>query len=140
SPREAGEELVETFELFDSWPERYQYLLDIGKKLPPMPEELKTEENRVRGCQSTVFMSARRKPQTEDVLEFLADSDADLVRGLIALLQRVFSGQPAAEVAAFDVETFFHKLGLDQHLTLRRRNGLTAMAQPVRGVAAALAP
>jgi cysteine desulfurase/selenocysteine lyase len=140
SPREAAEELVETFELFDSWPERYQYVLDLGKKLLPMPEEMKTEENRVRGCQSTVFLSARRQPETEDVVEFLADSDADLVRGLIAVLQRVFSGQPAAAVAAFDVEKFFHQLGLDQHLTLGRRNGLAAMVQRVRRFAADLVP
>jgi len=140
SPREAADELIETFELFDSWPERYQYLLDLGKKLPPMPDEMKTEDNRVRGCQSTVFLSARQKPGTEDVVEFLADSDADLVRGLIAVLQRVFSGQPAAAVAAFDVEMFFHQLGLDQHLTLGRRNGLAAMVQRVRRFATELVP
>jgi cysteine desulfurase/selenocysteine lyase len=139
SPAEAAEELIAAFDFMDSWAERYQYLIEIGKKLPPMPAELKTEANRVHGCQSTVYMSARRRPGTEDVLEFLAESDADIVCGLIGLLQRVFSGQKAEEVVAFDVEDFFHRLGLDQHLTLGRRNGLAAMVQRVRGFARALA-
>src|SRR5262249_27938903 len=134
SPRQAAEKLEDTFEVFDTWPERYQYVLDLGKKLPAMPDALKTDANRVRGCQSRVFLHARTRPGTDDVLEFLADSDADLVRGLLVILQRVFSGQKAGEVLAFDVEGFFHRLGLDQHLTLGRRNGLAAMVQRVRGI------
>ena len=139
SPREAAGRLVEAFEFLDSWPERYQYLIELGKKLPPLPAALKTEANRVRGCQSTVFLSARRRPGTDDVLEFLADSDADIVRGLLALLQRVFSGQRATEVLAFDMEGFFHQLGLDQNLVLGRRVGLDAMVKRVRSFAATLA-
>ncbi|HXG09083.1 MAG TPA: SufE family protein [Gemmataceae bacterium] len=138
SPEEAAEELASAFEFMDSWGERYQYLIELGSKLKPMPAELKTEANRVRGCQSTVFMAARKRPGTADVLEFLADSDADLVRGLIAVLQRLFSGQRAAQVLEFDVEGFFRRLGLDQHLTLGRRNGLAAMVQRVRHFASAL--
>jgi cysteine desulfurase/selenocysteine lyase len=84
-------------------------------------------------------MTARKRPGTADVLEFLADSDADLVRGLIGLLERLFSGQRAAAVLAFDVERFFARVGLDQHLTLGRRNGLAAMVQRVRTFAATLA-
>jgi cysteine desulfurase/selenocysteine lyase len=139
SPEEAAEELAETFEFFDDWAERYQYILELGNKLPPMLASMKTEPNPVYGCQSTVFISARKRPGTDDVLEFLADSDADLVRGLLAVLQRVFSGQRAAEVLEFDVEGFFHRLGLDQHLTLGRRNGLAAMVQRLRGFAGTLA-
>jgi cysteine desulfurase/selenocysteine lyase len=137
-PEAAAEELAETFEFFDEWAERYQYLLELGEKIPPVPEGLKTESNRVRGCQSTVFLSARKKPGTADVLEFVADSDADLVCGLIALLERVYSGQKAADVLAFDVEGFFARLGLDQHLTLGRRNGLASMVQRIRAHAASL--
>lgn len=139
SPPLAAEKLVAAFDLFDTWQERYQYLLDLGKKLPPLPDPFKTDANRVRGCQSTVFLNARVKPGTADVVEFLADSDADLVRGLLVLLQRVFNGQKADAVVAFEVEKFFHQLGLDQHLTLGRRNGLAAMVQRVRAFAERLA-
>jgi cysteine desulfurase/selenocysteine lyase len=139
SPQEAAETLADVFESFDDWAERYQQIIDFGKKIPPMPAALKTEANFVRGCQSTVHISARKKPGTDDVLEFVADSDADLVRGLIGVLERVYSGQRAEDILAFDVEGFFARLGLDQHLTMGRRNGLAAMVQRVRALAASLA-
>jgi cysteine desulfurase / selenocysteine lyase len=132
SPNEVADDVAETFDLLDEWTDRYQYLIDLGNKLPPMPEELKTEPNRVRGCQSTVFLDARVKPGTADVVEFLADSDADIVRGLLALLQRLFSGQRAAQIMAFDVQGFFRRLGLDKNLSMGRRNGLGEMVQRVR--------
>src|SRR5262249_37484913 len=133
SPQEAADELADDFDLLEDWNERYGYLIKLGTKLPPMPAALKTDATRVRGCQSTVFLHARQKPGTDDVIEFLADSDADLVRGLLAVLQRVFSGHKAGDVVAFDVEGFFGRLGLDQHLTLGRRNGLAEMVKRVRG-------
>jgi cysteine desulfurase/selenocysteine lyase len=139
TPEEAAEEIAEVFEFLDSWSDRYQYLMEMGEKLPAMPDELKTECTRVHGCQSTVHITARQKPGTKDVLEFLADSDAELVRGLIALLEHVYSGQKAANILGFDVEGFFRRLGLDQHLTLGRRNGLAAMVQRIRLHAEALA-
>jgi cysteine desulfurase/selenocysteine lyase len=139
SPREVAEELAETFELFDDWQDRYHYILELGEKLPHMPTELKTEPNRVHGCQSIVYLSSRVRPGTADVVEFLADSNADLVRGLIAVLERLFSGQRAGDILSFDVEGFFARLGLDQHLTLGRRNGLAAMVQRVRNFAASVA-
>jgi cysteine desulfurase/selenocysteine lyase len=139
SPQAAAEELAEDFEFFEDWGERYAYLIEMGEDLPPLPEQFRTEANRVHGCQSTVFFSMRKRPGTTDVFEFLGDSDADLVRGLIALLQRVYSGQKAADVVAFDVEGFFARLGLDQHLTLGRRNGLASMVQRIRRFAAGLA-
>jgi cysteine desulfurase/selenocysteine lyase len=138
SPRASADELVEEFDLFDSWGERYQYLIELGEKIPPLPDEFRTEANRVRGCQSTVFLWARKRPGTADVIEFLADSDADIVRGLIAVLQRLYSGQKAEQIRTFDVEGFFARLGLDQHLTLGRRNGLAAMVQRIRHFAATL--
>jgi cysteine desulfurase/selenocysteine lyase len=139
SPEAAAEELAEVFEFLEDWTERYQHLLELGEKLPPLPDQYRTEANRVRGCQSTVYLAARKRPGTADVVEFLADSDADLVRGLVAVLEQLFSGQRAAAVLAFDVQGFFARLGLDQHLTLGRRNGLAAMVQRVRTFAAALA-
>ncbi len=138
TPQAAAEEIAEVFELLDDWNDRYQYLLDLGRKLPVMPEELKTECTRVHGCQSTVHIAARQKPGTADVLEFLADSDAELVRGLIGVLEHVYSGQKAGDILAFDVEGFFRGLGLDQHLTLGRRNGLAAMVKRIRQQAAGL--
>jgi cysteine desulfurase/selenocysteine lyase len=139
SPQEAAEQLADTFEFLDDWSERYAHIIELGKKIPPMPAALKTDANFVRGCQSTVHISARRKPGTDDVLEFVADSDADLVRGLIGVLERVYSGQRAEDILAFDVEGFFARLGLDQHLTMGRRNGLAAMVQRIRALAASLA-
>jgi cysteine desulfurase/selenocysteine lyase len=138
TPQAAAEEIADVFEFLDSWSDRYQYLMELGEKLPPMPDELKTECTRVYGCQSTVHITARQKPGTKDVLEFLADSDAELVRGLIGLLEHVFSGQKAADVLAFDVGGFFARLGLDQHLTLGRRNGLASMVERIRLHAAAM--
>jgi cysteine desulfurase/selenocysteine lyase len=101
-----------------------------------MPEALKMESNRVRGCQSTVFLHARKRPGTTNVVDFLADSDADLVRGLLAVLQRIYSGQSAKLILDFDVQGFFARLGLDQHLTMGRRNGLSEMVKRIRAFAA----
>jgi len=136
SPSAAAGELLEVFDLFEDWGDRYRYLIEMGEKLPPMPAALKTEANRVRGCQSTVFLHARKRPGTSDVVEFLADSDADLVRGLLAVLQRLYSGQSASAILAFDVHAFFAQLGLDQHLTMGRRNGLGEMVKRIRNFAA----
>jgi cysteine desulfurase/selenocysteine lyase len=139
SPDAAADKLASAFEFLDSWPERYQQIIDLGKKLAPMPADLKTETNRVRGCQSTVHIAARKRPGTPDVLEFLADSDADIVRGEIAILQRIYGGQKASDILAFDVEKFWARLGLDRNLTLGRRNGLAAMVHRIRNLAALLA-
>jgi cysteine desulfurase/selenocysteine lyase len=139
SPKEAAAELADAFNFLEDWTERYQYIIELGRKLPPMPAELKTDANRVRGCQSTVYMNARKRPGTGDVLEFLASSDAEFVSGELALLQRLYSGQKADQVLGFDVEGFFDRVGLNHNLTLGRRNGLGEMVKRIRGFAAALA-
>ena len=131
SPAAAAVELAEVFDLLEDWTDRYQYLIDLGGKLPPMPEELKTDATRVRGCQSTVHLFARKKPGSDDILEFLADSDADMVRGELVLLQRVYSGQSASRVLDFDMPAFLRRLGLDSNLTMGRRNGLSEMIQRI---------
>ncbi|MFO0879996.1 MAG: aminotransferase class V-fold PLP-dependent enzyme, partial [Gemmataceae bacterium] len=138
SPSVVAEDIAEVFDLLEDWGERYQYVIELGEKLPAMPEDLKTECTRVHGCQSTVYLAARKKPGSRDVLEFLADSDAELVRGLVGVLEHLFSGQRAQDVLAFDVDGFFHRLGLDQHLSMNRRNGLAAMVQRLKQHAAAL--
>ena len=136
SPQEVADDLVEVFEFLGDWDARYQQIIDFGKKLPLLPAPLKTEANRIRGCQSTVFISIRLRPGTADVVDFLGDSDADIVRGLIGLLEQLLSGQPARQITAFDVEGFFKRLGLDQHLSTPRRNGLGAMVQQIQRFAA----
>ncbi len=132
SPVEAADELAETFDFLGDWTERYHFVIEMGAKLLPMPTAMKTEATRVHGCQSTVHLFARSHPTSPDRLDFLADSDADIVRGLIAILQKVFAGQRAKDIVAFDIESFFRRLGLDQHLTTGRRNGLAGMVERIR--------
>ena len=127
------------FDFLDDWSDRYEHIIETGKKLPPMPHALETEATRVHGCQSTVYMHSRKKPGTSDILEFLASSDAEIVRGELALLQKVYGGQRAADILAFDVQAFFARLGLDKHLTMGRRNGLAEMVKRLRNFAAELA-
>jgi cysteine desulfurase/selenocysteine lyase len=139
SPAAAAQEIIDLFDFFESWSDRHEHLLELGQNLPPMPDEMKTEDRRVRGCMSTVHLVARIQPGTKDVIEFLADSDAHIVRGLIALLQRVYSGQRAAAILAFDIHGFFRRLGLEQNLSMGRRNGLADMVKHIRQHAAKLA-
>lgn len=138
SPASAADEVAEIFELLPDWPMRHQQIMDLGERLTPMPDALKTPETFVPGCQSRVHLAARVRPGSDDVIEFLADSDANIVRGLIALLQQLYSGQTAGAILAFDAQAFFSRLGLDAHLSMTRRNGLVAMVERIRQVAAGL--
>jgi cysteine desulfurase/selenocysteine lyase len=138
SPNAAADELIDEFSFLDDWNDRYEYIIDLGKKLPPFPEGERTDYNRVRGCQSTVFLSARKRPGTADTLDFLAHSDADIVNGLIAILQRLFSGQKASQVLAFNIGAFLKKIGLDEKLALSRRNGLASMIARIQSLAGAI--
>ncbi|HMO35690.1 MAG TPA: SufS family cysteine desulfurase [Gemmatales bacterium] len=138
SPQAVAEELLEEFSLLEDWSDRYQYIMDLGNKLAPFPESERKEENRVHGCQATVYLKARKKPHSLDILDFHADANADIVRGLIAILQRLFSGQKSADILAFDIEGFLEKLGLHQNLQLTRRNGLASMIQRIRTLAHAI--
>jgi cysteine desulfurase/selenocysteine lyase len=135
SPQAAADELAELFEALGDRDARNLYILELGEKLPPMPAGLKSERTRVHGCMSTVHLFGRKRPGTDDTLEFLADSDAHIVRGLIGVLQRLFSGQRAKEILAFDVEGFFTRIGLEQFITVQRRNGLAGMVQRIRALA-----
>lgn len=139
SPVAAAEEIRDIFDCLPDWTMRYQQIIDLGERLPTMSAALKTEANYVAGCQSQVHLAARVRPGTPDTIEFLADSDADIVRGLIALLEHLFSGQRAADILAFDAPAFFAEIGLDQHLSLTRRNGLASMLQRIRQLASQLA-
>jgi len=139
SPAAAAQDILDLFDDLPDWPMRYQQIIDLGHGLPPMPPALKTKENFVPGCQSLVFLAPRIRPGTTDIIEFLADSDAELVRGLIALLRQLFSGQHAAAILAFDTPAFIDRLGLAGHLSLTRRNGLEAVIQRLRRVASVAA-
>lgn len=130
------ETLVEDFELLGDWEERYRYLIDLSRKLPPMPPEEYTEANKVRGCMSQVWLAHQREPGSPPRLTFRGDSDAHLVKGLIALLLRIVSGKTAGEILATDVASVFARLGLDSHITVNRRNGFYSMAERIRQIAA----
>ena len=119
----AQESIAEEFAFFGDWSERYQYLIDLGRKLPPFPDEWKTEENRLRGCQSLVWIVARG--DAGDV-EFDAISDSAIVSGLAYLALRVYSGRPATEIVATPPD-YIAAIGLSKHLSPTRSNGLTAL-------------
>ncbi len=137
SPEAQADEIRDAFEMFDDWADKYQFLMDLGKKLEPMPDADKTEGNRVKGCQSNVWLVAHPVPGT-DRIEFQADSDSAIVKGLVAILWRVYSGQPAKEILTFDIEKLLCDLELDQHLTLNRRNGLVGMVARIKALASEL--
>jgi cysteine desulfuration protein SufE len=133
SINEIQEELIETFELFDDWEDKYEYIIDMGKKLPKMSEDLKTEENIIRGCQSLVWLNASSK---ENVLYFEAESEAIIVRGLVSMLLKVLSGHSAKEVLNADLY-FIDKIGLTSHLAQTRSNGLASMVKQMKNYAMA---
>ncbi len=128
-------ELAENFALFDDWEDRYRYLIDLGRKLPPLPDALRTEANKVRGCMSQVWLVTGHPPGDPSRFAFSADSDAHIVKGLIAVLGVLFSGQTPDAIAGIDPEAAFKTLGLDQHLSPTRRNGLVAMVQRIKAAA-----
>lgn len=130
--QETLDELVENFALFDDWEERYRYLIDLGRTLPAMDESLKTDENFVQGCTSRVWMH----PQVEDgKLFFTADSDAHIVRGLIAILDRAYQGQKLSNIGNIDIDAAFTKIGLNQNLSPNRRSGFFSMVERVQSYA-----
>ncbi len=126
------DELLENFALMDSWEERYKYVIDLGKALPPMPEADKIEENKVRGCMSQVWFKFSPSLANPPRIEFLADSDAFIVKGLAAILHLIYSGKTKEEALKIDLEATFKKLGLESHLSMNRRNGFYSMAERIK--------
>jgi cysteine desulfuration protein SufE len=129
------DQLVENFAALGPWEERYRYLIELGRKLPPMADVEKTEATKVRGCMSQVWLSSQLQPGPPARLEFRGDSDAHIVKGLIALLFKLYSGRTAAEILALDVKSVFERLGLESHITMNRRNGFYSMVERIRGLA-----
>jgi cysteine desulfuration protein SufE len=128
SIKEIQDEIIEEFDLFDSWDDKYGYIIVCGKKLSPLPDELKTEDRLVRGCQSQVWLNA--KEENNKVI-FEADSDAIIVKGLISLLVRVLSNQSAEEIVKNELY-FIEKIGMQSHLSMTRSNGLTSMLKTMK--------
>lgn len=126
------EELAENFSLFADWEERYRYLIDLGRELPHLDESLKRDEFLVRGCTSRVWLI----PAIDnDILTFQADSDAHIVRGLVALLMAAYQGKSLEYIRDMDINKVFSDIGLDQHLSPNRRSGFYAMVERIKGLA-----
>jgi len=121
-------EIVDEFSLFDSWEDKYEYIIDMGKNLPPLSTEYKKDENKIKGCQSTVWMHSAVK---DGKIYYEADSDAMIVKGLVSMLIRVFSGQPPAAVIEAPVK-FIDDIGMTSHLAQTRSNGLRAMIKQMK--------
>jgi len=134
------DDLVENFAYLDDWEERYRYVIELGKALTPLDDARKNDANKVDGCVSRVWIDSRAVEETGATrIEFDGDSDAHIVRGLIAILHVMLSGQPAKEIAAKDVAAELQRLDLAAHLSPQRSNGLGAMIERIKGVAAASA-
>ena len=128
------------FALLDDWEDRYRYVIELGRQLPEMPLALKTDANKVRGCASQVWVATTAKPQTPGgpaVLTFQGDSDAHIVRGLVAILFAILNGKTANEILATDAAAAFASLGLKDHLTPQRSNGFASMVERIRADARA---
>ena len=129
-------DLAEEFDLLGDWEERYRYVIELGRDLAPLTDAERNEANKVRGCASQVWLVT--EPQADGTVVFRGDSDAHIVRGLIAVLLRLFSGKTAQAISAFDVKAAFDRLGLAGHLSAQRSNGLASMAARIRRDAEAL--
>ena len=128
----AQREVIDEFSLFDDWLQRYQYLIDLGRRLPPFPDEHRSDDHRIRGCQSQVWFVPT---EVDGRLEFRATSDAAIVCGLIAVLLRIYSGRRPRDIVDTPAD-FITELGFDSHLSPTRSNGLAAMLAAIRGFAA----
>lgn len=133
---ERQKQIIEDFQSFKDWEDRYKKIIEMGRQLPDMPEDLKTEENKVKGCQSQVWMHARLTEKGEMIIQ--GDSDAMIVKGLVALLLRVYSGASPLEILKSPPE-FLRTLGFESHLSPSRANGLHAMLKQIRHYATAFA-
>ncbi len=133
-PTPAFEELVETFAFLDDWEDRYRHIIEIGRAMPPLDDTYKVPALKVQGCASQVWL---RPLPVGDHFDFQGESDAQIVRGLIAVLHRLYAGLPLTQVAGIDAPAQLARLGLTEHLSAQRSNGLRAMVQRIRESAAA---
>lgn len=127
------DDILDTLSFFDSWEDRYRYIIDLGKELPPMDDALKTDDRIVKGCQSQVWLAHEEK---DGNMNFIADSDAHIVRGLLAVVLAAYNGKNCQQILDFDIEGYFERLDLIRHLSPTRGNGLRAMVGRIRDTAA----
>jgi cysteine desulfuration protein SufE len=133
------EEILENFALLDDWEDRYRYVIELGKELAPLPESERTAKNKVRGCASQVWLSTYvDRSQRPPRLTFVGDSDAHIVRGLVSIAIALFDGKTPSEIINTDAEAVFDRLGLREHLTAQRSNGLRALVDRIKSDADAL--
>jgi len=135
------EEIIGNFELLEEWDDRYRYLIELGRSLEPLPQAAYSEANKVRGCASQVWLETKAAPgpSGERVILYRGDSDAHIVKGLVALALSLYSGRTPQTILATDAQPVFARLGLAQHLTPQRANGLRAMVDRIKNEARALA-
>lgn len=128
------DDILDNFTLLDEWDDRYRYVIELGRGLEPLPDEARTEANKVQGCTSQVWMTTQVSPggARGPVLSFKGDSDAHIVRGLVAILLALYSGKPARDILDIEALALFDRLGLREHLTPQRSNGLRAMVERIR--------
>jgi len=128
------DEIVDNFSALDEWDDRYRYLIELGRELPPLPETARTEGNKVQGCASQVWLDTAVHPNGANgpMLAFVGDSDAHIVRGLIAILFAIYSGKSAKDILAIDAVKMFERMGLREHLTPQRSNGFRSMVERIR--------
>lgn len=123
------DELVDTFEFLGDWDQRYQYLIELGEQLPPMPEGLKIEPNKVKGCMSQVWTSAYVDPDDASLVRYYGDCDTSIIKGVLALLIHLVAGKSIEAVESLDVDDFFRRLKLDEHLSPNRHVGVYAIVE-----------
>ena len=128
------DEIIDNFSVLDEWDDRYRYVIELGRGLEPLPDSERTEGNKVQGCASQVWLSTHRRPDGEGgpALSFVGDSDAHIVRGLIAILLALYSGKPARDILSTDAVEVFNRLGLREHLTPQRSNGFRSMVERIK--------
>jgi cysteine desulfuration protein SufE len=133
------DEIIENFEVLDDWDDRYRYVIELGRTLAPLPEAVRNDANKVQGCASQVWLGTTVKPDgaAGPALSFVGDSDAHIVRGLIAILFALYSGKPARQILDTDAIALFEKLSLREHLTPQRSNGFRSMVERIKRDAAA---
>lgn len=131
------EDIIADFDLLDDWEDRYRYIIDLGRQLTPLPDSARIEGNKVQGCVSQVWLQTSIGAGPDPVVVFAGDSDAHIVKGLVAIILALYSGQRARTILATDANQLLKKLGLDQHLSPQRSNGLRAMVGRIQRDAAA---
>lgn len=130
------QQIIDDFAFLDEWEDRYRYVIELGKALPDLAEDKRTAENKVQGCASQVWLVSHAGSEADPVMTFEGDSDAHIVRGLVAIVLAIYSGKHASEIAALDAIDTFNTIGLVEHLSSQRANGLRSMIKRIREEAA----